>query len=66
MDNKFNILLTGDFAPCRRFEKIVLEKKEEVFGNALPLIQNADISFVNLECPLTTHGGTCQEYCVSL
>lgn len=56
MKSSLNILFTGDFAPCRRFEKIVLEKKEQVFGNALPLIQNADISFVNLECPLTTHG----------
>lgn len=55
MKNNLNILFTGDFAPCRRFEKIVLEKKEQVFGDALPLIQNADISFVNLECPLTTY-----------
>lgn len=55
MKNNLHILFTGDFAPCRRFEKVVLEKKEQVFGNTLPLIQNADISFVNLECPLTSH-----------
>jgi hypothetical protein len=53
MKNTLSILFTGDFAPCRRFEKIVLAKKETIFGDALPLIQNADISFVNLECPLT-------------
>jgi poly-gamma-glutamate synthesis protein (capsule biosynthesis protein) len=53
MKNSINILFAGDFAPCRRFEKIVLEKEEQVFGDLLPLIKNADISFVNLECSLT-------------
>lgn len=55
MKNNINILFSGDFAPCRRFEKLVLEKKETIFDNALTLIQNADISFVNLECSLTTY-----------
>ncbi|MBE0448534.1 MAG: CapA family protein [Actinobacteria bacterium] len=53
MDHIVNILFSGDFSPCRDYENIVLEKKEKVFGQALPVIQDADLSFVNLECPLT-------------
>lgn len=49
-----SILFAGDFAPCRRFESLVLEKKEKIFNDALGLIGGADVSFVNLECPLTT------------
>jgi len=50
-----NITFTGDFAPCLNFESVVLEKKTNVLGDALPLIQQADLSFANLECPLTEH-----------
>lgn len=50
-----NVVFCGDFAPCRDFEKLILDKKEQVLGDALPLIQSADLSFVNLECPLTNH-----------
>lgn len=50
-----NILFTGDFAPCRNFESVVLDKKTDVFGDARSLVQQADISFTNLECPLSDH-----------
>jgi poly-gamma-glutamate synthesis protein (capsule biosynthesis protein) len=53
-----NLLFSGDFAPCRNFESVVLEKKAQVLGDALPLIEAADLSFTNLECPLTTHNHT--------
>lgn len=53
--SNINVLFTGDFAPCRKFEAIVIDKKSQVFGDALPIIEMADFSFVNLECPLTTH-----------
>lgn len=53
-----NILFTGDFAPCRNFESIVLDKKEQVLGDALPFIEAADCSFTNLECVLTNHKKT--------
>lgn len=53
--NKIKVLFTGDFAPCRGFESIVLEKREKVLGEAQHLIASADLSFTNLECPLTTH-----------
>src|SRR5690554_1296144 len=50
-----DMVFCGDFAPCRNFESVVLDRKEKVLGDALPLIQSADLSFVNLECPLTNH-----------
>lgn len=52
---RIKILFTGDFAPCRGFQSFVLDKKEQVFSDALPIIESADLSFTNLECPLTTH-----------
>jgi poly-gamma-glutamate capsule biosynthesis protein CapA/YwtB (metallophosphatase superfamily) len=51
------LLFCGDFAPIGRFEKLVIENKNAIFGDALKLIQDADISFVNLECPLTYSNG---------
>lgn len=53
--NTADVVFCGDFAPCRNFESVVLDKKERVLGDALPLIKSADMSFVNLECPLTNH-----------
>jgi len=49
------VLFCGDFAPCRGYESLVLERGEGIFGDALPIIKSADISFVNLECVLTNH-----------
>lgn len=54
--DSLRVLFAGDFAPCRGFESLVLDKKQEVLGDALKLILASDISFVNLECPLTTSG----------
>lgn len=51
---KISVLFAGDFAPCRGYENLVLQIKNKIFGDALQLIKDADISFVNLECPLTT------------
>lgn len=53
-----NFLFCGDFAPCRRFEDIVVEKKDKIFGDSLSVIRKADLSFVNLECPLTTYASS--------
>lgn len=55
---KINILFTGDFAPCRKFESVVLDRKAQVLGDALSIIESADVSFTNLECPLTIHNET--------
>lgn len=54
MTNKITALFAGDFAPCRRFEEVVSSRGQDVLGDALPVIKNADLSFVNLECPLTS------------
>ena len=50
---EIEILFCGDFLPCGPYEKLVLKKKENIFGDALPLIKSSDLSFVNLETPLT-------------
>lgn len=52
-DEKISLVFAGDYAPCRRYEDIVLSSGEKVFGDAYNLIKEADVSFVNLECPLT-------------
>lgn len=49
------LMFSGDFAPCRGFESLILEKKSTILGDVLPLIEAADVSFANLECPLTNH-----------
>ena len=54
INNTLDFLFCGDFAPCHRFENIVIEHNENVFGDALTLIKNSHASFANLECPLTT------------
>jgi hypothetical protein len=51
--SKINLLMCGDFAPCRRFEEIVMITQEKIFGDVLEIIRSSDFSFVNLECPLT-------------
>ncbi len=51
--SSIELLFCGDFAPCRKFENLVLRKKENIFGDALSLINSSDFSFVNLECVLT-------------
>lgn len=53
MAKQIDVTFCGDFAPCRNFEKLILEKGEQILGDVLPLVRNADLSFVNLECPLT-------------
>jgi poly-gamma-glutamate capsule biosynthesis protein CapA/YwtB (metallophosphatase superfamily) len=51
-----DILFTGDFAPCGKFENFVLENREHVFNTLSDDISDADISFVNLETPLCLNG----------
>jgi len=51
-----NILFAGDFAPCRGFESLVMQKESAIFGELLQDILSADLSFLNLECPLCLSG----------
>ena len=49
-----NIILTGDFCPIGRVEKFCLNNEfEKIYGNALPILRDKDLSITNLECPLT-------------
>ncbi|PCI88904.1 MAG: hypothetical protein COB24_00055 [Hyphomicrobiales bacterium] len=43
----------GDFAPCRRYENLIIKKGANIFGNLNDDIQTSDISFLNLETPLS-------------
>lgn len=55
MNSSISILFAGDFAPCRRFENLVLDKGPEIFGDLQKNIAEADLSFLNLETPLCVH-----------
>jgi hypothetical protein len=56
MSSSISILFAGDFAPCRRFESLVLSNGPEIFGDLQKNIAGSDISFLNLEVPLCTKG----------
>ena len=56
MSSTISLLFSGDFAPCRRYESIVLSKRAKIFGDLQNNIVDADISFLNLELPLTLKG----------
>jgi len=45
-----NVLIVGDYCPAYGNHRL---SKEQVFGNFLEVIENADFSIVNLECPIT-------------
>ena len=47
------ILITGDWAPIRLFAPIIAEDPEEIYGDLLPVLRQADLRITNLECPLT-------------
>lgn len=49
------IFVSGDFCPVGRIEdKILSNTANDIFGDLLPVIMDADISITNLESPLTT------------
>lgn len=56
MNSIISILFAGDFAPCRRFENLVLRKGSEIFGDLQKNISESDLSFLNLETPLCVEG----------
>lgn len=52
-----NILIAGDFCPQARVKKLCEEGKyAEVLGDVREIIEKADFSIVNLECPITRGG----------
>jgi poly-gamma-glutamate synthesis protein (capsule biosynthesis protein) len=57
MSDPIKILVTGDFCPHGRVEKLALGgKPEEAFGDFLNEFTGNDLNVVNLECPLTDAG----------
>jgi poly-gamma-glutamate synthesis protein (capsule biosynthesis protein) len=56
MSSSISLLFAGDFAPCRRFESLVIQKEHEIFGDLQKNIAEADLSFLNLETPLCING----------
>lgn len=49
-----NVLITGDFCPQARVKELFEEGKyAEVLGDAREVVEKADFSIVNLECPVT-------------
>ena len=56
MNETISILFAGDFAPCRRYEALVLEKGRDIFGDLIDDVSNADLAFLNLESPLCSNG----------
>lgn len=52
-----NVLIAGDFCPQARVKKLCEEGKyAEVLGDAREIVEKADFSIVNLECPITRGG----------
>lgn len=50
----FKILITGDFCPINRIEKLALEQNfEAIFNDFLEVFQRNDLNVIDLECPLT-------------
>ena len=46
------LLIGGDVCPIGRNEAALVAGSPTVFGNILPEVENADLTIVNLECPL--------------
>lgn len=47
------ILIAGDFCPTERVKNLIEKHEyEQVFGEVKPIIECADYSIVNLECPI--------------
>jgi len=47
------IIITGDWAPIRKFEPIISGSPASIYGDLLPAMQGCDLRITNLECPLT-------------
>jgi poly-gamma-glutamate synthesis protein (capsule biosynthesis protein) len=54
--DSISILFAGDFAPCGGYESLAIKKRGEIFHTLIQYSTSADISFVNLETPLSIKG----------
>lgn len=54
MEQRTQILITGDFAPTRRVEALIKsEGSRNLYGSFSPYLEHNDLTVTNLECPLT-------------
>ncbi|MBL8154325.1 MAG: CapA family protein [Anaerolineae bacterium] len=52
--SEWSVIFAGDWAPSADHVTIIEQNPESVYGNLLPILRDADISVVNLECVLGT------------
>lgn len=48
-----SVVMLGDFAPTRRYADVARSDPSGLLGDVRGIVEAADFSFVNLECPLT-------------
>jgi len=51
--SEIKVLITGDFCPVHRLEKIDASFVDSILGGFLPTIRSSDLAITNLECPIT-------------
>jgi len=51
------IMVTGDWAPIRKFDPIIVSEPEAIYGDLLQVLRQVDLRITNLECPLTDGEG---------
>nr|WP_320190387.1 CapA family protein [uncultured Desulfobacter sp.] len=56
------LIIAGDWAPIRAFAPLIESDPHAIYGDALPVLQDADLTVVNLEAPLSDIG---REVCKS-
>jgi poly-gamma-glutamate capsule biosynthesis protein CapA/YwtB (metallophosphatase superfamily) len=63
MEDRVEVLISGDFCPIHRVEALALKGgHEQIFNDLLPPIQQADIAITNLECPLIDAGTPMEKF----
>jgi poly-gamma-glutamate capsule biosynthesis protein CapA/YwtB (metallophosphatase superfamily) len=46
------VVISGDWAPIRAFDKIIEHTPEAIYGDVLPVLRGSDLRITNLECTL--------------
>ncbi len=50
------LVIAGDWAPIRAFAPLIESDPQVIYGDVLPVLQDADLTLVNLEAPLSDIG----------
>jgi len=51
------LIIAGDWAPIRAFAPLIESDPQGIYGDVLPVLQDADLTVVNLEAQLSDIGG---------